>query len=71
MKKSQCERILEYITEFGSITTLEAFKDLGCTRLASRICDLKRKGYAFDSEFVKSKNRYGESVTYKRYRLRS
>lgn len=55
MKKTQCERILEYITEFGSITTLEAFKDLGCTRLASRICDLKRKGYAFDSEFVKSK----------------
>ena len=27
MKKTQCERILEYITEFGSITTLEAFKD--------------------------------------------
>lgn len=71
MKKTQCERILEYITEFGSITTLEAFKDLGCTRLASRICDLKRQGYAFDSEFVKSKNRYGEPVTYKRYRLRS
>lgn len=71
MKKTQCERILEYITEFGSITTLEAFKDLGCTRLASRICDLKRKGYAFDSEFVTSKNRYGEPVTYKRYRLRS
>lgn len=71
MKKTQCERILEYITEFGSITTLEAFKDLGCTRLASRICDLKRKGYSFDSEFVKSKNRYGEPVTYKRYRLRS
>lgn len=71
MKKTQCERIIEYITEFGSITTLEAFKDIGCTRLASRICDLKRKGYKFDSSFVKGKNRYGETVTYKQYRLRS
>lgn len=71
MGKSQCERILEYIAEFGSITTLEAFKDLGCTRLASRICDLKRQGYEFDSEFVKGKNRYGETVKFKKYRLRS
>lgn len=70
-KKTQCERIIEYITEFGSITILEAFKDLGCTRLASRICDLKRKGYEFDSEFVKSENRYGEPVIFKQYRLRS
>lgn len=46
-KKTQCERILDYISDFGSITSFEAIRDLGCMRLASRICDLKRQGYKF------------------------
>lgn len=43
---TQCERILSYMQRYGSISTMEAFKDLGCTRLASRINDLKNQGYA-------------------------
>ena len=70
MKQNQCEKIIKYINEFGSITTLDAFTDLGCTRLASRICDLKKQGYLFDKSFEKSKNRFGEDVTYIRYRLK-
>ncbi|MDE5995986.1 MAG: helix-turn-helix domain-containing protein [Eubacterium sp.] len=69
-KKSQCERIIDYINEFGSITTSEAFDDLGCTRLASRIHDLKRKGYEFNKQYEKGKNRYGDSVSYIRYSLK-
>lgn len=68
-KKTQCERIIDYINDFGSITILDAFRDLGCTRLASRICDLKKRGYVFHTEFVTGQNRYGEKVSYKRYRL--
>ena len=68
-KVSQCERILAYLDEFGSITTLEAFRDLGIARLASRIHDLKRRGYVFERDFVESKNRYGETVRYMRYSL--
>lgn len=64
---TQNERIVEYINEFGSITTLEAFTDLGITRLASRIHDLTEDGYQFHRETVKAKNRYGESVHYTRY----
>ena len=41
MKVTQCQRIIAYIKEFGSISTLEAFRDLGVARLASRIHDLK------------------------------
>ena len=67
MKQSQCEKILDYIDRFGSITTLQAFTDLGCTRLASRICDLRQKGYAIADKQEKSKNRFGETVHYKRY----
>lgn len=68
-KKTQCERILDYISDFGSITSFEAMRDLGCMRLASRICDLKRQGYSFISKPEKGKNRYGEEISYSRYFL--
>ena len=67
MRATQAERILDYIDEFGSITQLDALRDLGCMRLASRISDLKRKGYVFDSEIEPVKNRYGETSYIKRY----
>lgn len=68
-KPTQCERIIQYMKDFGSITTLQAFTDLGCTRLASRVTDLKKQGYNIKSEFVSSKNRYDETVSYKKYYL--
>ena len=69
MKTTQCQRILDYMEEFGSISTLEAFRDLGVARLASRIHDLKGMGYTFTSEIKTSKNRYGENTYFKVYRL--
>lgn len=68
-KKTQCERILDYITDFGSITSLDAMKDLGCMRLASRIHDLKRQGYHFVKRTETAENRYGEKTSYTRYFL--
>ena len=68
-KPTQCERIIQYMKDFGSITTLQAFTDLGCTRLASRVNDLKKQGYNIKSEFVSGKNRYKETVSYKKYYL--
>ena len=66
----QAERILKYINDFGSITSLQAMQDLGVMRLASRITDLKQAGYEIDSEYVHSKNRYGEPMKYKRYYMK-
>lgn len=71
MRISQCDRIVNYINEFGSITQLEALRDLGCFRLASRITDLKRKGYNVHREMITVKNRYGEPVQIARYRIES
>lgn len=69
MKVTQCQRILDYMGQFGSISTLEAFKDLGVARLASRIHDLKSMGYNIVSETRSSKNRFGEDTHFKVYRL--
>lgn len=69
MKTTQAERIIDYITEFGSITQFDAFKDLGIMRLASRISDLKKAGYPIKSENEIVKNRFGENTCIKRYSL--
>lgn len=69
MKITQCQRIIDYMRKFGSISTIEAFNDLGVARLASRIHDLKGQGYNITSEIKSSKNRYGESVSFKVYSL--
>ena len=69
-KTTQAERVLEYMMEFGSITQLEALRDLGVMRLASRISDLKKQGYPIKSDVVAVKNRYEENCYIKRYSLR-
>ena len=70
MKKKQTDRILEYIQENQSISQLEALRDLGIMRLASRISDLKRQGYHIISTTETVNNRYGEKCHIKRYSLR-
>lgn len=68
-KATQAQRVLDYIIEFGSITQLEALKDLGVMRLASRISDLKKQGYPITSKIEAVKNRYNENCYIKRYSL--
>lgn len=64
---TQCERILQYIDENGSITQIEALRELGCMRLASRMCDIKKMGYPVRKTTEVSKNRYGEPVHFAKY----
>ena len=66
---SQCDRVLEYMKEFGSITQLEAIRDIGCMRLASRINDLRERGYAIGRRMKTGKNRYGNTVSFAEYYL--
>lgn len=69
MKITQKDRIINYIREFGSISSWEAYSELGITQLGARIDQLKKEGYEFKTEWEHRKNRYGEDVSYKRYYL--
>lgn len=69
MKITQRDRVINYIREFGSISSWEAYKDLGITQLATRIKELKEQGYEFRTEWESSTNRFGEKTDYKRYYL--
>ncbi len=66
-KPSQNERIIDYIERFGSITQLEALRDLGVMRLASRVSDLKRQGYPIVAKSVTVRNRFEEPCRVMRY----
>lgn len=68
-KIKQTRRIVKYIDDFGSITTLEAMRDIGVTNLHARLYDLKKEGYVITGTPEQSKNRYGDKVHYKRYRI--
>lgn len=64
---NQEQKIINYVERFGSITTLDAFRDLAITRLSARIFNIKKLGYKVLSVREKSKNRFGEEVNYNRY----
>lgn len=64
---NQKERVLQYMQEFGSITPVQAFADLGIMRLSARIFDLEADGVQIGRQTEKAKNRYGEAVHYTRY----
>lgn len=68
-KPTQCDRIIDYIKRYGSITSWQAYADLGITQLAARIFQLKERGYKFKTERVNTKNRMGEKTHYDIYRL--
>ena len=65
---TQCERILKYMEDFGSITSAQAFYDLGVACLPRRISDLKEQGIKIESETKTAKNRYGEPTHFSVYR---
>jgi len=67
MKTNQKQKIIDYVKKFGSITSYQAYIDLGITQLATRIKELKNEGYEFKTEWESSKNRYGDLVQFKKY----
>ena len=62
--------IRERLLSGGSITALEALREFGCYRLASRISDLKREGLNITKTTEESVSAVtGKTVRYARYFL--
>lgn len=60
--------ILVYIYRFGSISPMEAFADLGITKLSTRISEMKMMGIQFAQDYESRTNRVGKQVRFMRYR---
>lgn len=68
-RPKQSLRVLDYMEKNGSINPYEALLALGVMRLASRISELKRRGYEIESSMVPTQNRWGETCYVKQYSL--
>lgn len=66
---TQCERVLKYMQDFGSINPQQAMQDLGVMRLAARVADLKKAGHKITRRNVAGRNRYDEKVIFAEYKL--
>lgn len=51
---TQKDKILKYIAVHGSITSMEAYSELGITQLGARIFELKEKGFKFSKKREKN-----------------
>lgn len=68
-RKTQKGAVLAYFKAGHTLTTAQASRMFGCTRLPARISDFRREGYCFAEDWVKSKTRYGTPTKYKQYKL--
>ena len=71
---TQEQRVLNYIREHGSITSMQAFADLkitrlSATRLSARIFNLRAQGYDIENVSHTYKNGQGTTTTYTEYVL--
>lgn len=66
---SQNDLIYAHLLEHGTITSLEAVRRYGITRLAARISDLKRKGIEIHTRMEKVPTRTGRAATVAVYSL--
>lgn len=64
---SQKEMVLDYIREFGSITPIDAFRDLGITRLSAVVFNLREEGHNIEKVIETGRNRFGNQTRYARY----
>ena len=62
-------RLLDYLKKFGSITSLDAIRDLGNTRLSATIYTLRSDGHNIESEDMQVNNRWGGTTTVSKYKL--
>lgn len=70
MKQTQAGNIQKYLEAGNSLTSIEAYEKFGCTRLASRIFDLRKRGFKIVTEMVDGRTRYGSYCQYARYYIK-
>lgn len=69
VRKKQRELIYEHLVEHSTITSWEAIKEYGITRLSDVIFRLRKEGFEIVSENTSSVNRYGNKVSFATYTL--
>ena len=70
MKQTHKTRLLSYLKTYKCITTLQAIKDLGNTRLSAYIFSLRKDGYNIINDNIRVTTRWGTKTTVSNYILK-
>ena len=71
MRDTHKTRLIKYLKNYGSITSIQAIQDLGNTRLSATIFQLRELGWNFETEDVKVPTRWGTTTIVTKYSLKS
>tara|TARA_R100000655_G_scaffold29106_1_gene58965 strand:- start:890 stop:1168 length:279 start_codon:yes stop_codon:yes gene_type:complete len=65
--KTQRDAIMWHLKTYGKITSWEAIKEYGATRLSGIIFKLKNEGYNIKTNLITKENRFGNTTTIANY----
>lgn len=66
-KTNKTQEIIKHLKKRKSITSWDAIKLYGATRLSAIIFNLRDRGYLIDSIYVDGKDRFGNTSRYVKY----
>ena len=69
MRDTHKTRLIAYLNRYKSITSLEAIRDLGNTRLSATIYTLRNEGLNIISSDIQVPTRWGTKTTVTKYIL--
>lgn len=67
---NKTKAVLDWLKTNTSISSLEAFENLGATRLSAIIFNLRKRGYDIETVTAETVDRFGNRVRFARYYLR-
>ena len=68
-KITRKQRVLDAMRGHGSISPWYAINNLGNTRLAASIFDLKKDGHEISTSIETGRNKFGDTIKYAKYTL--
>ena len=66
---NQMKTVRKYLEDGNTLTSMEAFRKWGITRLSDKIFKLRQTGLQIDSIPTEGTNRFGDTVHFSTYRL--
>lgn len=68
-KRGQMKAIKDYLLAGNTLTSMEAYTKFGCTKLPSRISDLRKEGLEIQTIMMEGQTRYETPTRYAKYRV--
>lgn len=68
-RMTKTEAVLRWLQSNASISSMEAIKEFGATRLSAIIFNLRKRGYDIEMVWCEGRDRFGNPMRYGRYYL--